>query len=416
MGNLNTPKAIATRNRRKNQICKTYTVKVDYSHLSKNQLNYLNMLFIEAKWLYNAQLSSSNIFTFDYKTKEIQILDKDKQLVKREIKYLSSQMKQALVFRTRDNIVNLSKSKKHGNSVGRLKFKSIINSIPLTQYDTTYKIKSSKYIHIQKFKKDFKVMGLNQIPQEVEFANATLIRRNNNFYLKVTCFLPKTDKVLTGKSIGLDFGIKDSVVDSNGNKYSFQFPETRQLKKASRQMNKKKLGSKNRYKAKLRLNKQYDKISNRKQDTIHKFIHKLTTENDHICVQDESLKSWHSSKLCGFGRKVQYSIMGGIISGLKQKPETSIVSKRFPSTQLCSMCGCLNKISLSERVYHCNCGYTEDRDTHSAVNILIQGLKQIGVEYIYTMPVEDKTSNLHISSSVSQVCSMKQEAISVREG
>ena len=80
---MNTPKAIITRNKRKQQTCKTYTIKFDYSHLSVEQLRNLNMLFLEAKWLYNAQLSSPDIFTFDYKTKEVQILDKNKHFATR---------------------------------------------------------------------------------------------------------------------------------------------------------------------------------------------------------------------------------------------------------------------------------------------------------------------------------------------
>ncbi len=56
-----------TKERRKNQICKTYEVKFDYSHLSKEKLNYLNRLFLEAKWLYNYQLSQEDVFNVDFK-------------------------------------------------------------------------------------------------------------------------------------------------------------------------------------------------------------------------------------------------------------------------------------------------------------------------------------------------------------
>jgi len=58
-----------TREKRKTQVCKVYTVKFDKSHLSKDKLTFLNMLFLEAKWLYNYQIATDNIFDFNYKTK-----------------------------------------------------------------------------------------------------------------------------------------------------------------------------------------------------------------------------------------------------------------------------------------------------------------------------------------------------------
>lgn len=90
----------------------------------------------------------------------------------------------------------------------------------------------------------------------------------------------------------------------------------------------------------------------------------------------------------GFGRRIQFGISGGIISDLKKKSETVLVLRNFPSTQLCPCCGLLNKIGLDERIYFCDCGYQEDRDIHSAKNILNQGLKQIGRESINQMPSE----------------------------
>ena len=81
---------LQTREERKSQVCKTFEVKFDKSHLSKEKLNHLKMLFIEAKWLYNYQLSLEDMFGFSYKIKEVEILNKEKRKERREIKYLSS--------------------------------------------------------------------------------------------------------------------------------------------------------------------------------------------------------------------------------------------------------------------------------------------------------------------------------------
>jgi transposase len=400
---------LKTKEKRKTQICKVYTIKFDKSHLSKEKLNWLYRLFLEAKWIYNSQLSSDDIFSYSDKIKEVEILNKDKQIEKREINCLSSQMKQSLVDRTKQNIINLSKKKKKGVTVGRLKFRSKINSIPLKQVNNTYKIENNKYIKIQGFKKHFKVNGLKQIPENSDFANATLIKQNNNFYVKIITFQQKTIKQKTNNNIGLDFGIKDNIIDSNGNKYNFSFPETKQLKKISKKMNRAKKGSKNRYILKLKLKNQYEKISNKKKDAKNKFVSKLIKNNDIICVQNEMIHQWHKSKMKGFGRRIQHSIMGGIISDLKMKSETIIIPRNFPSTKLCPSCGVLNKHTLDQRIYNCNCGYSDDRDIHSAKNILIEGLKIISMEHRNQMPLE-KISDLNKTIVFDKQFSMKKEA------
>lgn len=397
-----------TRLRRTEQTCKVYELKIDKSHLSKEKLLHLNRLFLEAKWLYNYQLSQENVFEFDYKVKEVQILNKDVK-ESRDIKCISSQMKQALVDRLKQNISALSKSKTKGNKVGGLKFKSRVNSIPLKQYGSTYQVENTKYIKIQGMKRHVKVRGLEQIPVEAEFANGTLIQKADGIYLKITCFLPKEIKIKTDNIVGLDFGIKDNIVDSNGNKYNFQFPETRQLKKVSKKVHRSVKGSKNRYKLRIRLQKQYDRIDNQKKDVRVKFVSELIKNNDYVCVQDESLNNWKRFNK-GFGRRIQHSVMGGIISDLKKKSETLMVRKFYPSTKTCFSCSKINKISLKERVYSCSCGYQQDRDIHSARNILREGLKQISMEHRNTMLGEDITSVfLDTSKNVSSY-SLKQEA------
>ena len=97
-----------------------------------------------------------------------------------------------------DSIKALAVLKDHGYKVGGLKFKSRINSIPLKQFGVTYKFHKSKknYIKIQGVKGYFKVSGIKQIPKNAEFANATLVNRNGNFYLLTTCFVPKKKRYL----------------------------------------------------------------------------------------------------------------------------------------------------------------------------------------------------------------------------
>jgi putative transposase len=371
-----------------------FEVKIDKSHLSKQKKEYLNKLFLEAKWLYNYLLTFENVFDINTtQIKSVNVLNKHRKIETRELKVLSSQMKQSIHTRLIDNISSLSAKKHKGlGGVGKIKFKSIVNSIPLKQYQVTYRIKNQKHIHIQKFKKPFRVIGLKQLPENADITNATLIRKHGEYYFKITCFIEKTEKPKTNKHIGLDFGIKTSITDSNGNKYNFKFPIDNKIKKEQRRLSKKKLYSNNWKKQKVKLQKKHNDLFNKKKDTRNKFVSKIVKENDLICIQDEQLHNWAKSRMKGWGKRIQYSIMGGIISDLKTKSETLIIDRYFPSTKLCPNCKTLNNILLDCRIYTCNCGYIKDRDTHSAINILQEGLKQLGMEHTKTMPVENKTS------------------------
>jgi putative transposase len=379
--NIRKQSILDTKEKRKSQTCRVFEIKLDNSHLSLEKKEYLKRLFLEAKWFYNFILNSDDIFKFNEKIKIVSVLNKDKERESRDLKFLTAQMRQAIKDRTIGSILSLSTKKKRGKhkEVGRLKFKSSINSIPLKQFNVTYRIENRKYIFLQGFKKHFKVSGLNQIPEKAEFANANLIKKPSGYYIKVTCFVQKIKKVKSNKSIGLDFGIKDSVITSDGDKYFFNFPETKRIKEVSRKFNITKKGenTKKRKTSYNQLQVAYEKNSNRKKDAKNKFVSKLLKENDIVAIQDENLAAWKSSKMKGFGRRVQHSIMGGIISDLKKKSETVIIDRFFPSTKLCPDCGCLNKIGLDERMYSCDCGYSQDRDTHSAKNILNEGLKLV---------------------------------------
>lgn len=401
---------LATKEARKGKLCKVYELKFDYSHLSKEKTKHLDRLFLEAKWIYNDILSSEDIFNYDSKVSQVNIKNKDGELESRDITNLSSQMKQGLVDRTKSSMLSLSSNKRKGKSVGKLKFKSQVSSIPLKQFNITYKILNNKYIRLQGFKRSFKVLGLNQIPENVEYANANLIKKNNNFYLKVTCFVSNIEKKVTNNVIGFDFGIKDDLIDSYGNTYNFKFSESKNTKKLSKKLHKAKLGSNNRFKIKQKLQKSYAKTTNQKKDVKNKFINFLTTNFDTICIQDEMIYAWAKSKMKGWGRKIQHSIRGGILSDLKEKSETVLIERSFPSTQLCPNCGTLNKHSIDKRMYNCSCGYSSDRDTHSAKNILKKGLIDIGTERI-NMPAELKSDLLEfLQKNFNKHFAMKQEA------
>jgi len=375
-------KVKATKERHLSMTCKVFELKIDSSHLSTQKLNYLKRIFLEAKWLQNYILSSNSIFNFDTKINKVAVLNKDKESEERDILYLSSQMKQAVKQKLTNAIKALSAKKKNKSKkikktkkdkIGKIKFTSEYKALVLNQYNFTYRFIDNKYLKLQGCKYRFKIEGLKQIPNDTEITNATLCHRHNDFYLKVTCFLPKEEVKYQKESVGIDFGISTNLTLSTGEKYNIKLPEHGRLRRQKRKLSKKVKDSQNYIKFKSIVNKEYHKLTNRKKDEKNKIVSKIVKRFKVVVVQDESIAQWHSGL---FGKQVQQSLMSGIMSDLERKSHTFIkVDKWFPSTQLCPNCGKKNLITLEQRKYQCQCGFEEDRDLKSAKCIETEGLK-----------------------------------------
>lgn len=309
----------ATRERHSSMDCRVISVKVQESKLSKAKLEKLYRCFLEGKWLYNAVLSSTDDFPRSgIKTVTVKVKNTFEE---REIKCLSSQMKQSVVDSVKTNICNLAKAKKTGQKIGRLQFKKECNEINLPQFGKTYKIKSHNKISIQNIG-ILVVNGLEQINlDEVEFANAKLIQKPSGFYIHITIYTKKQSQSNTEKEIlGLDMGIKDQLTFSNGVKVNFYLEESEQLKGLARKLSRQVKGS-NQYKQTLnRIKRIYEYESNKKNDVVNKLNSVLKT-NYIICFQDELLNQWKrkkSKRRFSFGRKVRHGILGRVKDKLKE--------------------------------------------------------------------------------------------------
>ena len=385
-------KVNSTKLRHENMSCKTFEIKIDKSHLSTEKLNYLNMLFVEAKWLYNYILSTEKIFDFDTKVNEVNVLNKDKELETRNLVHLSSQMKQSIQQRLENAVKSLSTRKKNlknkkkktkRDRIGRIKFTSNVESITLNQYNITYRIKDNKYLILQtpNYHKKYKIKieGYNQIPKDSEITCSTLIHRHDDFYLKITCFVPKEIIEPKQESIGIDFGLETTAVLRDGHYENLKIKENKRLRKVSRRLHKKTKGSKNYIKQKKLLNKEYHKLTNKKKDKKNKIVKKIISNYKIVIVQDENTEGWKTS---GYGKSVQQSLISGIIRDLQRKSHTFVkVDRFFPSTKLCPVCGNKQEMPVDVRTYKCRtCGYEEDRDVKSALCIEIEGLRQLAKE------------------------------------
>ena len=366
-----------TRERRSHMDCRVISVKIQENRLSRAKYEKIVRCFLEGKWLYNAVLSYTGDFPRSgIKTVQVKVKDSFEE---REIKNLSAQMKQSVVDSVRTNVSNLSKAKKKGLKVGSLQFKKECNEINLPQFGKTYKIKSHNKISVQNIG-ILVVNGLEQINlDEVEFANAKLIKKPSGFYIHLTVYTKKQPEVQAEKEVlGLDMGIKDQLTFSNGVKVNFYLEESEQLRGLMRKLSRQTKGS-NQYKQTLvRIKRIYEHLNNKKNDVVNKLNSVLKT-NYIICFQDELLNQWKqkkSKRRFSFGRKVQHGILGRVKDKLKKNSTNVMLESSVPTTQTCPVCGCLTKHSLDKRVYHCNhCGFENpDRDIHSAnMMVLLSG-------------------------------------------
>jgi putative transposase len=189
--------------------------------------------------------------------------------------------------------------------------------------------------------------------------------------------LPATDS-----TIGADLGLKSFVVLSDGEivgNPKFFHKDEKKLAKAQRRHAKKKKGSKNRDKARLKVARLHARITDRRRDFLHKLSTRLIRENQTICVESLAVKNMvKNPKLSKAISDVGWS---EFVSQLEYKAEwygRSLVKidKWYPSSKRCFACGhILDSLTLDVREWTCpECGVHHDRDINAAKNIRSVGL------------------------------------------
>lgn len=193
---------------------------------------------------------------------------------------------------------------------------------------------------------------------------------------------PEKEKIKELTTIGIDLGLKEFLITSNGDKVEnprYLRTNIQKLKILQRRFSKKKKGSTKRNKARLNVNKLYEKISNQRKDFLHKSSSKIIRENQTICLEDLNIKGMmKNNKLA---RSIQDVSWSQFVDYLKYKAEwygkNIIQIGRFESSsKTCSNCGTIYKgLKLEERNWICNsCHASHDRDVNAAINIKKFGL------------------------------------------
>ena len=188
----------------------------------------------------------------------------------------------------------------------------------------------------------------------------------------------------TNKAIGLDLGVKDLVISSNGFKYKnhkYLSKSEDKLAREQRKLSHMKKGSNNREKQRIKIARLHRKIYNQRNDYLHKLSKHIINENQVICVED--LKVMKMSKDNDYNKSMMDASMSKLLNMLIYKAswyDRTVVKIPFdyPSSQLCSSCGYKNSTvkDLRIRKWICpECGSIHDRDTNAARNILRKGIE-----------------------------------------
>lgn len=230
-------------------------------------------------------------------------------------------------------------------------------------------------------------LGYVKIRQSMEVGhinNVTIEKTPTGKYFVVlnVDFKPEL-KQNTGGSIGIDVGIKEFYSDSNGNTVSnprFLEKSLRRLRREQRKLSRKKKGSNNRNKQRIRVAKVYEKITNQRNDFLQKISTILISENQVICIEDLKIKNMvRNHKLA---RCISSVSWGKFFNMLEYKANwygNNIIKVPtiYPSSQTCSCCGYKNPLvkNLAIRKWECpQCHTKHDRDTNASINILNKGL------------------------------------------
>ena len=248
----------------------------------------------------------------------------------------------------------------------------------------------------------------------------TIKRTNTNkYFVSICCDVELPEYEHTGNCIGLDLGIKDLIVTSDGIKFEnkrFLKSCEKRIKHLQKSYSRKKKGSKNCEKSRIRLATAYEKLGNKRKDYLHKLTTRLVRDNDVICIEDLNVRGMLKNH--SLAKSIGDCSFSMIRSMLSYKCEwygrkLVVINRWSPSSKKCSCCGyTMPSMGLAVREWICpSCHTVHDRDFNAANNILVEGLKilDIGREPPEYKPVENPTMDDRLAIDLKSSGFMKQE-------
>ena len=361
---------------------------------TKEQVVYIRKTFGCTRFVYNYCLDLKR------KNKYLTKFDLIKELpkLKKEYPFLREVDSMSLQNTITDLMVGFDKHIKGQGGYPRFKKKGVKESFRTSYITSSYKnsiyenIKvdlKRRVIELPKLK-EVKIRGyrtLDKLPGRI--LNATVKEVGTKFYVSL-CIeeeLELPEKV-TNKAVGIDIGVKNLMVTSNGDYYGnprYLDKYERKIKRLQLELSRKVKGSKNYIKCKKKLEEVYRKLKNARKKTVEKIVQQVTMYHDIIIAENLQVKKMlvHKNNHKKLRKEITNATFSEIIRILKYKclwfNKIFIqVSPYYPSSQICSRCGNRNEETKDLRVreYRCSkCGLEIERDYNASINILNEGLK-----------------------------------------
>jgi putative transposase len=329
-----------------------------------------NYFLNERKEQYQANKKSDNYYAQAAKLTELK--------KKEETSWLKEVNSQSLQFSLRcldTAYVNFFR----GNAkFPRLKSKKKKNSFTIPQ---AARLENGR-LYAPKFKEGIKVNVHREVKGEM--GKCTITKTPTGKYFVSILSEEKYEPITkTGAVCGIDLGLKDFVITSDGkkfknNKYTKRYE--RKLAKQQKHLSRKTKGSSSFERQRRKVAKIHEKITNSRMDNLHKVSHELISDYDVIALEDLNIKGMvKNHKLA---KHISDASWGTFVRMLEYKADWNDkqivkVNRFYPSSKTCHVCGWIKQdLNLSIREWTCqNCGTTHDRDQNASINILKEGLK-----------------------------------------
>lgn len=227
--------------------------------------------------------------------------------------------------------------------------------------------------------------------------SATVSQRPSGWYVSILCETPDTqsksgEAPTLENSVGIDVGVSALLVESNGHKVpalrAYRKLE-RKLKREQRKLSHKQKGSNNRFKQQWQVARLHERVADMRGDYSHKQSTRLVSENQAIFAEDLNVKGMMKNRK--LAKSIADASMGQLLTMLEWKVKREgktfhKIDRWYASSKLCSCCGHkLSDLPLSVREWTCpECGVKHDRDVNASINILLEGLRQVGAGHSQT--------------------------------
>ena len=246
----------------------------------------------------------------------------------------------------------------------------------------------TRFIKLPKLGK-VKIRGYrNKDKIEGKIINATIIRETTNKYY-VSVLVEEelsVEKVIPTSIVGIDLGLKDLVITSDGIKYANEkiiMKYEKRLKRLQRKLSRQAKTSKNYLKTKEKIARIHAKIRNYRKHYLNKIANEIVNDHDIIVTEDLKVKDMFKEKIKAFNKRLSDASFNKLCCLIEWKSKIKgkyyyKIDAYYPSSQICSTCGYKNEElkDLSIREYNCPfCGVYNDRDINASLNILLEGLK-----------------------------------------